>query len=156
MIKLALTLTSIALGVFQVGQNVAPPDWTLEVPSKEIKAGDEFTINITTDNIAKDWYIYASDFELEYGPIAASIELAESEDFTPIGNLISVDAKAHYDDVFEGDVVIFEDGKAKFTQRFKANKDNPVVKGTLTYQMCSQVTGMCVLFNYEFNTATVK
>lgn len=156
MIKIALTLASIALTAFQAGQNITPPTWTISDSKEIIKAGDEFTITISTDDIDKDWYIYANDFDLEFGPIKAELILEDSKDFTLVGGLTPIGSVKHYDEVFEGEVSIFEDGKAKFTQKIKANTDSPLVKGKLKYQMCSQVTGMCVMFEYEFNLLTVK
>lgn len=156
MIKLAITLASILYAVNPATVAVNPPTWQLTMPEKAIKAGDEFTITLTTEDIPDGWYVYSNDFDFEDGPIKADITFENSSEFTPVGELTAVNSTKHFDDVWEAEIAIFETGKATFTHKLKANKANPQVKGTISYQMCNSNTGMCVLFDSEFSSTVTK
>jgi thiol:disulfide interchange protein DsbD len=61
-----------------------------------------------------------------------------------------VGSHKHFDEVFGGEVSTFE-GTAEFRQKVKILQANPQIKLNVEYQICSQITGMCVLFDTDFD-----
>lgn len=149
--KLILLLSILFVGISSYAQQIQPPPWTISLSNVEVKAGDEIEIVIKTNAIPKDWYVYGSNIEIEYGPIPATLDFDSKKGFKTVGKFKSIGAHTHYDDVFEGDVITFDDGKAEFRQKIKITDAPTYIKGTFNYQMCSQITGMCVLFDEEFS-----
>jgi len=118
------------------------PEWKITPDKKEVKTGDEVEITFTSE-IEKNWYMYSNDFDPNLGPIAASITFTKHPSFSLVGKLKSVGAKKHYEDIWKGDVSIFT-GKAVFKQKIKILTANPVIKGSMEFQECNTVTGVCM------------
>ena len=101
--------------------------------------------------IEKDWYMYSNDFDPNLGPIAAAFTFAKNVSYKLIGGIKPVGSKKHYEDIWKGDVSIFT-GKAVFKQKVKILSDKPLIKGSVYFQECSEVTGVCMPpFEQEFN-----
>ena len=125
------------------------PVWKITVDKKEVKVGDE--VEITFESIIeKNWYMYSSDMNPELGPIIASFTFTKHTSFSLVGKLKAIGSKKHYEDIWKGDVSIFT-GKALFKQKVKILSDKPVIKGSMEFQECSEVTGVCMPpFDQEF------
>lgn len=118
------------------------PEWTVTTDKATVKAGDQVTVTLTSI-IEKDWYMYSSDFDPELGPIVAEILFTPHKSYELIGKIQPIGSKKHYEDIWKGEVSIFT-GKAIFKQKVRILTDNPVIKGTLYFQECSEVTGVCM------------
>ncbi|OYU97570.1 MAG: disulfide bond formation protein DsbD [Bacteroidetes bacterium B1(2017)] len=131
------------------------PVWDLKTSKTEVKAGEEIEL-IFTSKIQKDWYMYSNDFSGDVGPVVAFFDFAKHPSYQLVGKLKPVGNHKHFDDVFGGEVSTFV-GKAEFRQKVKILKANPIIKVAVEFQECSQVTGMCVLFddNLEFKNIKV-
>ncbi len=118
------------------------PEWKITIDKKDIKVGDEVTITFTSE-IEKNWYMYSNDFDPNLGPIAAEFTFEKNKTYELIGKLTPVGSKKHYEEVWKGDVAVFT-GKAIFKQKIKIIADKPVIKGSMYFQECSEVTGVCM------------
>lgn len=125
------------------------PTWKLSASKSTVKVGEELEL-IMTSKIQKDWYMYSSDFSEDVGPVVARIEFAKDPSYQLVGKIKPVGSHKHFDDVFGGEVSTFV-GKAEFRQRVKILAPNPKIKATIEFQECSQITGMCVLFEDDFD-----
>lgn len=131
-----------------VAQVMEAPEWQVSTDKTEAVAGDELTLTLTAD-IPKDWYMYSSDFDPDLGPMLTEIRFEESDKYNPSGELEPVDPKEKYDDLWEGEYTYFTK-KAYFKQKLKITGENPVIKGSMSYQICSDVTGQCIPYESDF------
>ncbi|MBS9525514.1 thioredoxin family protein [Litoribacter alkaliphilus] len=146
--RLVLSLSLLLCVSFHsVAQMISPPTWTVELEQANPAAGEETRIIFKAD-IPENWYIYSNEFE-DFGPIQIELDLEGSSGIERIGELKAVDPKTKYDDVWEGEVNYF-DTKGEFFQTIRITDENASIKGLLEYQMCSEVTGQCILFDEEF------
>ncbi len=118
------------------------PEFKVTSDKQDIKVGDEITLTFTS-LIEKDWYMYSNDFDPNLGPIVAEILFDKNKTFALIGSIKPIGAKKHYEEIWGGSVSIFTE-KAVFKQKIKILSDKPIIKGTLYYQECSEVTGVCM------------
>jgi len=126
---------------------LVPAKWSYIVEGTAI-SGKEIEL-VFEAAIDPDWVLYSSDFELDPGPIPASFVFTENETYQLIDHIKPVGAKEKYDNVFEGEVRYFKK-HAEFRQTIKVLKKEFSVKGTLEYQVCSDVDGKCIPFEEDF------
>ncbi|EAZ81834.1 protein-disulfide reductase DsbD family protein [Algoriphagus machipongonensis] len=138
------------------GQIVTPPEWEITLSPEKPALGEEATL-VLEAKIPIGWYVYSNDFDPDLGPNLTELNLEESEDYTVSGNLIAIDPKEKYDETWEGDVTYFM-GKGRFEQGVILNTPTGTIQGNLEYQMCSDVTGLCINYDLDilvnFNTET--
>jgi len=127
------------------GQIIAPPKWTLNLSPENTEIGAKTTLSLKAE-IPIGWYIYSNDFSEDLGPILTSLDLEESPDYSKSGDLKAINPKTKYEEVWEGDVTYFM-GEALFEQPMVLNSPSGTILGTITYQMCSDISGQCI--NYE-------
>jgi thiol:disulfide interchange protein DsbD len=130
------------IGLCAQAQTVKPIRWTISLSKKEVKQGETIEI-IMRAEINSDWYLYSSDFDPNLGPTVTSVAFEKSEGYKPTGALKAIDAKEKYDSLWEGKVRYFTK-HAEFRQKIKILKTNPVLKGILMYQVCSDKEGKCI------------
>ncbi len=140
--------------LFLKAQLQQKPTWETKTSKSEVKIGEEIEL-IFTSKIQKDWYMYSSDFSESVGPTVARFDFEKHPSYQLVGKLRPVGNHKHFDEVFEGEVSTFT-GKAEFRQKVKILKANPVIKVALEFQECSQITGMCVLFDDEIVIKNIK
>lgn len=126
-------------------QLVKPPKWTFSLEPKELQVGEKATV-IMEAEIPMGWYVYSNDFDKDLGPLLTEFVPAASGDFAVASKLKAINPKKKFDEVWEGDVTYFM-GKGRFEQPISINATSGTVKGSLEYQMCSDLTGQCI--NYE-------
>ncbi|SNS42260.1 thiol:disulfide interchange protein DsbD [Belliella buryatensis] len=151
-LKSSLILSFLFLiGTAAFAQMIAPPRWSIELATKDLKVGDEVKITFKAQ-IPKDWYIYSNDFDPELGPMLTELNLdkAKSKGFSLVGGLKAINPKKKFDEVWEGDVTYFE-VSGTFEQLIKITAEDIVIDGYLGYQMCTDVTGQCVPFDEDFS-----
>ncbi len=118
------------------------PEWTVSVDKKDIKVGDEITVTFTSI-IEKDWYMYSNDFDPNLGPIAAEFTWEKNASYQLVGKPTPVGAHKHYEEVWKGDVSVFKK-KAVFKQKIKVLGDKPTIKGSIYFQECNEISGICM------------
>lgn len=118
------------------------PVWSVTLDKKEVKVGDEVTATFTSI-IEKNWYMYSNDFDPNLGPIAAEFTFEKNASYQLVGKPVPVGSKKHYEEVWKGDVAVFT-GKAVFKQKIKILSANPVIKGSIYFQECNEISGVCM------------
>jgi len=128
-------------------QVIDPPNWEVTSNIENPKAGDTLVLTFRAE-IPKDWYLYSSDFDPDLGPMITEIKFEDSNDYQGIGDLIPINAKEKYDELWEGNYTYFT-GKAEFHQRIKILESDPLIKAVVIYQICSDVSGQCIPFETD-------
>ncbi|MCX2839213.1 protein-disulfide reductase DsbD family protein [Salinimicrobium sp. MT39] len=145
-LSLLLALFSFLPHVAQVQE---APEWQVKADNNDAVPGDEVIITFTAD-IPQDWYMYSSDFDPNLGPMLTEFNFDPSEKFELLGEIIPVEPKEKYEEIWEGDVTYFIE-KAIFEHKIKLIGEKPVISGSVTYQICSDVTGQCIPYESEFS-----
>ncbi|UZH54958.1 thioredoxin family protein [Salinimicrobium tongyeongense] len=145
-LSLLLALVSFLPHVAQVQE---APEWQVKADNDNAAPQDEVTLTFTA-NIPQDWYMYSSDFDPDLGPMLTEFSFDPSGKFELFGEIIPVDPKKKYEEIWEGDVTYFTD-KAEFQHKIKLIDKNPIISGRVIYQICSDVTGQCIPYETEFS-----
>ena len=136
------------------GQILTPASWEHSVSKNNASIGEEVEL-LFTATLDDTWFIYSSENELETGPVPAEFIFEPGDSYELIGDIVPVDFKEKYDEVFKGKVN-YKDKEATFKQKVRILKDNPVISVEYYYQVCTTVDGMCVLgdgqFEFKINT----
>ncbi len=140
--SLLVIFSFLLIGVCVQAQTSKPIRWTFSLSKTEVKQGETIEI-IMKAEINADWYLYSSDFDPDLGPTVSSISFTENGSFKSIGNLKPVGAKEKYDSLWGGKIRYFTK-YAEFRQKVQLLKTNPVIKGLLSYQVCSDKEGKCI------------
>ncbi|REG92060.1 protein-disulfide reductase DsbD family protein [Algoriphagus antarcticus] len=160
----SVSLVLLALLFFSFyaqAQIIAPPKWKISIEKENITVGEEAKL-IFEAEIPGGWYIYATDFDPDLGPIVATLLLDKPADFELKGDFTAIDSKKKYEDIWEGDVKYFIK-KGRFEQTFIPKATSGKITGSIEYQMCSDLTGQCINYEEDFeltfsaneNTSTV-
>jgi thiol:disulfide interchange protein DsbD len=128
--------------------------WTYSFSKSEVKAGEEVEL-VLKAVIEKDWYMYSNDMDPNLGPVVASFTFVPHPSYKTVGTVKPINPKHKHDDVWGGEVSIFI-GKAEFRQKVKILSANPVIKGSSEYQTCTEVTGICLPGEEEFEFTGLK
>jgi len=144
-IGILFLLVFILISTLASAQMVKPPKWTFTLEPKELQVGEKATLVMETE-IPFGWYVYSNDFDRDLGPLLTEFIPSESGDYTVAAKLKAINPKKKFDEVWEGDVTYFL-GKGRFEQPISINATTGVIKGSLEYQMCSDIDGKCI--NYE-------
>jgi len=129
-------------------QILEPAKWSYDVSSKEVTIGDEVEL-IFKAIIDPDWYLYSSDFDPDLGPMLTEFEFLPNQNYELVDGIIPINPKEKYDDIWEGNIRYFK-VRGEFRQKIKITGDNPIISGTYSYQVCSDVDGKCIPFDDEF------
>lgn len=148
---LPLSLIALLLFFFQVqsfGQLVSPPKWTIQLAEKDLKVGQEAEI-VLKASIPMNWYIYSNDFDENAGPVLTTLSLEGSKGISVKEKLSPINPKKKFDKVWEADITYFS-GIGEFRQKITITEPIVEIKGVVEYQMCSDVTGQCILYEEDF------
>lgn len=135
-------------------QILEPAKWTYDVSTKEVKIGDEVDL-IFTAIIEGDWYLYSSDFDPDLGPMLTEFSFETNSSYELVGGIVPIDPKKKYDEIWEGEVKYFK-GTGEFRQKIKITGSNPIVRGSYSYQVCSDIDGKCIPGDDEFIIDVIK
>lgn len=135
----------ILISFLAQAQLVKPPKWTFTLEPKELQVGGAASL-IMEAEIPMGWYVYSNDFNKDLGPLLTEFVPAASGDFTIASKLKPINPRKKFDEVWEGDVTYFM-GKGRFEQPITIKSNSGKIKGSLEYQMCSDLDGKCI--NYE-------
>ncbi|MDO8966503.1 cytochrome c biogenesis protein CcdA [Algoriphagus sp.] len=142
--KLLLPVFLLISSIAQA-QMVKPPKWTFSLEPKELQVGEKATLVMEAE-IPMGWYVYSNDFDKDLGPLLTEFIPAETGDYAVEAKLKAINPKKKFDEVWEGEVTYFI-GKGRFEQPIIIKATSGTIKGSLEYQMCSDLTGQCI--NYE-------
>ena len=129
-------------------QILEPAKWSYDVSEKEVKTGDEVEL-IFKALIDPDWYLYSSDFDPDLGPMLTEFTFEPNSNYELVGEIVPVNPRKKYEEIWEGEVKYFK-GIGEFRQKVKIIGENPVIRGSYSYQVCSDVDGKCIPFDDEF------
>lgn len=152
--KLSVLLFALFIIQGLYAQILEPAKWSYDVSNKEVKIGDEVDL-IFKAIIDRDWYLYSSDFDPDLGPMLTEFSFETSSSYELVGEIVPIDPKKKYDEIWEGEIKYFK-GTAEFRQKIKITGDNPLVRGSYSYQVCSDVDGKCIPFDDEFVFNDIK
>lgn len=135
-------------GYFSAAQILKPAKWSWTLSSTTLRTGSEVDLifTVTTD---KNWYVYANDFDPDCGPMLTTITFEKHPSFTLVGGLQAINPLKKHDEIFDCEVKIFKD-KGEFRQRIKVLSENPVIKGVIEGQTCTEADGRCIPFEEDF------
>ncbi|MDW8332359.1 MAG: cytochrome c biogenesis protein CcdA, partial [Cyclobacteriaceae bacterium] len=135
-------------GYFTAAQILKPAKWSWTPSATTLKTGSEVDLifTVTTD---KNWYVYANDFDPDCGPMLTTVTFEKHPSFTLVGGLQAINPLKKHDEIFDCEVKIFKD-KGEFRQRIKVLSENPVIKGVIEGQTCTEVDGRCIPFEEDF------
>lgn len=139
----------VMLSSLSFGQILNPTKWKVELSKKEIKAGDVIDV-VFKAKIDKSWHLYSNDFDPDLGPILISFDFEADASYERIGKVKPVNAKKHYDKIWEGEVSYFEN-TAELRQQIKVLSLPLKIVGTFDFQSCSDESGQCVMGDDEFD-----
>lgn len=125
-----------------------PASWKFLVREKGSDIGSQVTLEFKVE-LADTWLLYSTDQDPEVGPIPAEIEFEPHESYELVGDIEAIEVKEKFDSVWL-DNVRYLDGKGTFNQKVKILSDNPRIKGTIKYQVCTTVDGMCIYPEQDF------
>lgn len=135
-------------------QILEPSSWEESTSKVEVEVGEEIDL-IFTATIDKDWYLYSSDFDPDCGPIVTSFTFEENDSYELVNDLRAIDPITKFDEIFECEVKIFK-GTGEFRQTVKVLSADFNVSGSYNFQVCSEETGQCIPFEYDFSFTDIK
>ncbi|WP_372639935.1 protein-disulfide reductase DsbD domain-containing protein [Ancylomarina sp.] len=144
LVSLLLMVSSMSFG-----QILTPAKWKVELSKKEIKVGDVIDV-VFKAKIDPSWHLYSNDFDPDLGPILIEFDFEAHASYERIGKVKPMNAKKHYDKIWEGDVSYFEN-TAEMRQQIKVLSLPLKIEGTFEFQSCSDESGQCVLGDDEFD-----
>ncbi|MEM8565796.1 MAG: cytochrome c biogenesis protein CcdA [Bacteroidota bacterium] len=131
-----------------VGQILEPSSWEHEASKTDVVIGEETTL-VFTATVDKDWYLYSSDFDPDCGPMVTTFKFIENDSYELVGELKAINPVEKFDDIFECNVKIFKK-TGRFEQKIKILSNSPVIAGNYEFQVCSDIDGKCIPFDYDF------
>lgn len=147
--KKIVALALVMLSFQSWAQILKPATWSIEVSNPSAKTGDEVDL-IFNVKIDDDWYLYSTDFDPDLGPMVTEFEFILHESYELVDSLAPIGAKRKYDELWEGEYTYFRH-TAKFVQKIRLKSDNPEIKGSYAYQVCTDIDGKCIPFDDEFD-----
>jgi thiol:disulfide interchange protein len=147
--NISLFLFSFFLALPLFAQVQQAPEWTVSSSKETLKPGEE-TALIFKAEVPEGWYLYSSDFDPDLGPMLTEFEFKENDTYERIGGIQPVGQKKKYDELWEGEYTYFT-GTAEFRQTLRVLKENPTIRGTISYQICSDESGQCIPFESDFS-----
>ncbi len=149
---LLLILCVVGLAHAQV---LKPASWKVSTSGgNQPKVGEEISVVFDVE-IDDRWYLYSNDFDPDLGPTVTEFSFEPHESYELLGEPQPIHPKRKYDSLWEGEVSIFYE-QAQFVQKVSIKDPQFVIKGTYSYQVCSDVDGKCILFEEEFELTGTK
>jgi thiol:disulfide interchange protein len=125
-----------------------PAKWKVSLSNDSPQKGEEVEV-VFDVSINADWYLYSSDFDPDLGPMVTTMLFDSGATFVLLGELIPVNPLKSYDSLWEGEYTYFKK-KAQFIQKIKILSEDYKISGYYSYQVCSDVSGLCIPFETDF------
>lgn len=122
-------------------QILKPVEWAFSSSKPTASVGETIDL-VFTATIDEGWYMYSSQLKVE-GPLPTTANFTKNDTYQLVGKLTPLKPKQKYDDIWGGKVDYFEHN-AKFIQKVKILKANPVIEGKIECQTCTTKDGKCV------------
>ena len=129
--KFILATLLLLSGIYKKAQIVTPVKWAYA--AKKVNNGEAIVYLKAT--IDKGWHIYSQNVG-EGGPVKTSFSFAKSGDYQLVDKTTEPAPKTKFEKAFDMKVTYFENAVI-FQQKIKLNKPKTVLKGSLTYMVCS-------------------
>ena len=127
-------------------QILHPTSWAVHVSPEHLRIGEAYlTFEVFLE---KGWYIYGTDFDPNLGPMLTTFHFDSNQTYKLEGNIISVDPKKKYDDLWGGEYTFFSE-KGLFSQKLTVLDEDFYGKVTILYQVCTEVDGKCIPLEEE-------
>lgn len=154
LVRTAFAALLLFIPFLSPGQILNPVRWEISLSTTEARVGDEFEIiyQATVDDL---WYLYATDFDPDCGPLLTEVRFDEVINVEPVGDLVAVNPKSKHDEIFGCDVKIFE-SSGEFRQRVRITGSPVAIAGSIEGQVCTEVDGKCVPFEEDFSFRNLK
>ena len=128
-------------------QILKPIHWEFESDSSTYNS-DSITTLFFKAYLDKGWYLYSTDMD-STRPMVTKFYFNKDPNFNLLGEIQPISRKKKYDSVWQAEVTYFNDS-ALFVQKIKTVKSPQNITGSISYQVCSDIDGMCVPFETEF------
>jgi thiol:disulfide interchange protein len=149
-----LVLCSFLAVATAYSQIQKPATWTYTFSKSEVKKGETVDL-VYTAILENDWYLYSSDFDPDLGPMLTEFKLEPNKTYALVGKLKPQNPKQKFEEVWGGNIRYF-DNKAVFKQTVKILSENPVIKGSSSFQTCRHTNGLCVPGSEDFEFKGIK
>ena len=149
---LAVSTTAAALILFPLfsqkasGQLLKPIKWSVEA-----RMAQDPSVLILDFQAAMDlgWFLYSSDFQMDPGPTPTTFEFQPHPSYE-LSQAPKPQNPIHaYDSIFEGNYTYF-DREAVFRAKARILEEDYRIGGVCVYQVCSKLSGQCILFEDDF------
>lgn len=152
--KKILFIILFASSLAASAQILKPAKWTFTPSKTSAKVGETIDL-VFTAKIDDNWYMYSSELKVD-GPLPTTANFNKNDTYALVGKLVPVKPKEKFDDIWGGKVQYFEH-EAKFIQKVKIIKANPVIEGKIESQTCTNKDGKCVpnKDKFKFGVKTV-
>jgi len=141
----------LLLPFFTFAQIVKPANWSYKPAKTSAKIGDVIELRFTAA-IKDGYHMFSSEVnpKMDGGPLPTAFTFAPNSTYELVGKVKPVSkVETKYEEVFEGDVYLMH-GPAQFVQKVKILKENPVISGSIEYQVCTDNDGQCIPGNEDF------
>jgi thiol:disulfide interchange protein len=144
---LTMLMASVVFG------QIPEANWNQSVDKSKVSVGEVIDVTFKTD-IPDGYNIYSNKFDyVDCGPQKARFQF-DLTGASLIGEAEAIGAHFHSDELWEmvcgeGEIADFKN-KGEFRQKIKILSNEPIIKGRLDYQMCTE-DGMCVTFKHKFS-----
>jgi thiol:disulfide interchange protein DsbD len=135
-------------------QILQPATWEIEPSKTQVKTGEEIEL-IFRAEIDPSWYLYSSDFDPDLGPMLTEFTFQPNDSYELVGEIVPVNPSKKYDEIWEGEVKYFK-GTGEFRQKVKITGTNPTIRGSYSYQVCSDIDGKCIPFEDDFSFENIQ
>jgi len=147
--RITILIFILATSTISFSQILEPAKWSTATSVNQVEIGQELDLifNVIID---QNWYLYSSDFDPDLGPMVTEFTFEPNGSYELIDSIKPINPKKKYDDLWEGEYTYFS-GKAQFRQTVKVLSNNFEVKGSYSYQVCSDIDGKCIPFDDDFS-----
>ena len=128
-------------------QILKPISWEFKSDSSSFEIDSTINLNFKA-YIDKGWYLYSTDMDSSR-PMVTKFYFNKDHNINLLGEIIPVDRKEKYDSTWQAEVTYYNDS-ALFIQKILSPKTPSTFEGYISYQVCSDIDGMCVPFETEF------
>tara|TARA_B100001173_G_scaffold284104_1_gene270093 strand:+ start:190 stop:2133 length:1944 start_codon:yes stop_codon:yes gene_type:complete len=128
-------------------QILKPISWEFKLDSSSFEIDSTINLNFKA-YIDKGWYLYSTDMDSSR-PMVTKFYFNKDHNISLLGEIIPVDRKEKYDSTWQTEVTYYNDS-ALFIQKILSPKTPSTFEGYISYQVCSDIDGMCVPFETEF------
>jgi DsbC/DsbD-like thiol-disulfide interchange protein len=129
--KIYISAAALLFSISAYTQILAPVKWAYAAK----KTGKDEAVILVKATIDNGWHIY-SQHGGDEGPVKTALKFTPSDTYALAGVTAEPEAVKKYEKAFDMQVSYFEKSVV-FQQKVKLKTNNPVIKGTITYMVCS-------------------